>query len=171
MEIMTQLSYKLLMVGSLDDFDELCGEMEKLESEFSDAENLVSKFGRHIRENILEQSETSSEGSGTRRSKPTVSKPVAPKLSGLNGAISSTPVSRIDQSQQSATAQWLDNQQSADYKDQSDPLPRKTARKHQACFRCLGYKHQGNKCTRSRTCGIENCRSSHHCMTENHGLL
>ena len=30
------------------------------------------------------------------------------------------------------------------------------------CFRCLGYDHMGGFCKRSRVCGIQGCRRTHH---------
>ena len=36
------------------------------------------------------------------------------------------------------------------------------AKKRHACYRCLGQNHPGRLCQKSRTCGIDGCRSSHH---------
>ena len=38
------------------------------------------------------------------------------------------------------------------------------ATEHKLCFRCLGDGHRGESCFRSRTCGINGCRSHHHRM-------
>ena len=38
------------------------------------------------------------------------------------------------------------------------------ATEHKLCFRCLGDGHRGESCFRSKTCGINGCRSHHHRM-------
>ena len=38
------------------------------------------------------------------------------------------------------------------------------AKEHKLCFRCLGEGHRGETCSRSRACGINGCKSSHHRM-------
>ena len=38
------------------------------------------------------------------------------------------------------------------------------AKEHKLCFRCLGEGHRGETCSRSRVCGINGCKSSHHRM-------
>ena len=36
------------------------------------------------------------------------------------------------------------------------------AKELKLCFRCLGYDHMGGFCKRSRVCGIQGCRRTHH---------
>ena len=38
------------------------------------------------------------------------------------------------------------------------------ATEHKQCFKCLGDGHRGESCFRSKTCGINGCRSHHHRM-------
>ena len=38
------------------------------------------------------------------------------------------------------------------------------ATEHKLCFRCLSDGHRGESCFRSKTCGINGCRSHHHWM-------
>ena len=38
------------------------------------------------------------------------------------------------------------------------------ATEHKLCFRCLSDGHRGESCFRSKTCGINGCRSHHHRM-------
>ena len=38
------------------------------------------------------------------------------------------------------------------------------ATEHKLCFRCLGDGHRGESCFRSKTCGINGCRSHHRRM-------
>ena len=36
------------------------------------------------------------------------------------------------------------------------------AKEHKACLRCLSTSHRGDKCLRSRTCGLDGCKYPHH---------
>ena len=38
------------------------------------------------------------------------------------------------------------------------------ATEHKLCFRCLGDGHRGESCFRSKTCGVNGCRSHHRRM-------
>ena len=41
------------------------------------------------------------------------------------------------------------------------------AKRFQLCFRCLGDKHSGRSCQRSRACGLNGCRELHHKLLHN----
>ena len=41
------------------------------------------------------------------------------------------------------------------------------AKRFQLCFRCLGDRHSGKSCQRSRPCGLNGCRELHHKLLHN----